>query len=141
VSNAAVIAGLLDDLAACLTDAQMRAWLIASADFRAMMPEMVLERVEAERRRQEAFVAEAEDQARRKERARAVKGQQGGHRPSLLIAAARVMARFNMPETAFGRLAANDPRLIRDLRGGRIPGPRLQARVMAWIERQEAPHA
>jgi hypothetical protein len=96
-------------------------------------------RVEAERRRQEALVADAEDKTAR--RARAQAAQQGGHRPALLIAATRLILRVGMAEAAFGRQAANDPRLIRDLRAGRQPGPALQARVMAWIEQQEAAHA
>ncbi|WP_034161390.1 hypothetical protein [Sphingomonas sp. ERG5] len=39
----------------------------------------------------------------------------------------------NMPETRFGRLALNDPRLVRDLRNGREPGVRTAARIEAFI--------
>lgn len=34
-----------------------------------------------------------------------------------------------MPWTKFGRLAAQDPRLVNDLRNGRTPRPRMEARV------------
>ncbi|QNQ07571.1 hypothetical protein [Sphingomonas alpina] len=40
----------------------------------------------------------------------------------------------NMPETRFGRLALNDPRLVRDLRNGREPGARTAARIEAFIQ-------
>ena len=40
----------------------------------------------------------------------------------------------NMPETRFGRLAMNDPRLVRDLRNGREPGTRTAARIEAFIQ-------
>ncbi|MEO7681915.1 MAG: hypothetical protein ABIS14_14705 [Sphingomonas sp.] len=43
-----------------------------------------------------------------------------------------------MPPTKFGRLAVNDPRLVRDLRAGREPGPRMVARVEAFIGKQAA---
>ena len=38
-----------------------------------------------------------------------------------------------MPETRFGRLAINDPRLVRDLRNGRAIGRRVAARIIAFI--------
>jgi len=34
-----------------------------------------------------------------------------------------------MPRTRFGRLAAQDPRLVDDLRNGREPRPKTKARV------------
>ncbi|WP_294275226.1 hypothetical protein [uncultured Sphingomonas sp.] len=43
-----------------------------------------------------------------------------------------------MPETKFGRLAVNDPRLVSDLRKGREPGPEMIARVTAFIEGRRA---
>lgn len=39
----------------------------------------------------------------------------------------------NMPETRFGRLALNDPRLVRDLRNGREPGARVTARIESFL--------
>jgi hypothetical protein len=38
-----------------------------------------------------------------------------------------------LPPTRFGREAAHDPRLVFDLRNGRSPGPRLAARVRAYM--------
>lgn len=38
-----------------------------------------------------------------------------------------------MAETRFGRLAVRDPRLVRDLRNGREPGPRMVARIEAFL--------
>ena len=38
-----------------------------------------------------------------------------------------------MPPTRFGRLAANDPRLVGDLKNGREPGVRLIARIEAFL--------
>lgn len=40
-----------------------------------------------------------------------------------------------MAETKFGRLALNDPRLVRDLRNGRQPGAATVARIEAFIAR------
>jgi hypothetical protein len=40
------------------------------------------------------------------------------------------------PPTRFGREAAGDPRLYGDLRRGRTVGPRLAARVIAYIEQR-----
>ena len=39
----------------------------------------------------------------------------------------------DMAETRFGRLAVRDPRLVRDLRAGREPGPRMIARVEDFL--------
>lgn len=38
----------------------------------------------------------------------------------------------------FGRLAANDPRFVRDLERGRSPTGRKAAQIMAFMERHEA---
>ena len=43
-----------------------------------------------------------------------------------------------MPETKFGRLAVNDPRLVGDLRRGREPGPDMIRRVHAFITGERA---
>lgn len=43
------------------------------------------------------------------------------------------LARTRMAETRFGRLAAGDPRLVADLRQGRIPGPALTKRLHAFL--------
>lgn len=44
----------------------------------------------------------------------------------------------DMPPTRFGRLAINDPRLVRDLRNGREPGRRVTARIEAFLAAQGA---
>lgn len=48
----------------------------------------------------------------------------------------KFLRRTNMPPTRFGRLAAGDPRLVRDLRNGREPRARLTARIEAFIDAQ-----
>ena len=45
----------------------------------------------------------------------------------------RFLRRSQMPPTKFGRLAVNDPRLVGDIRNGREPGPRMIARIEAFI--------
>ena len=45
----------------------------------------------------------------------------------------RFLRATNMPQTKFGRLAVNDPRLVGDLRNGREPGSRMVARIEAFI--------
>ena len=39
----------------------------------------------------------------------------------------------DMPATKFGRLAAHDPRFVLDLRMGRIPRPKTEARTLGWM--------
>lgn len=56
---------------------------------------------------------------------------------ALLIKIDRYLRRTAMPVTKFGRLAANDPRLVTDLRRGREPGAKLIARVEAFIDRTQ----
>ncbi|MCH7860475.1 hypothetical protein ACQKOH_09760 [Sphingomonas sp. NPDC092331] len=45
----------------------------------------------------------------------------------------------DMPPTKFGRLAVRDPRFVLDLRRGREPGPRIVARVEAFLAAQQPP--
>jgi hypothetical protein len=40
--------------------------------------------------------------------------------------------------STFGRLVARDPRLVHDLRRGREPGPRMRARIEAYIAAADA---
>lgn len=42
------------------------------------------------------------------------------------------------PPSRFGRNALNDPRLVRDLRHGRMPGADTERRLRAYIARVEA---
>ena len=52
------------------------------------------------------------------------------------------MRQTKMPQTKFGRLAVHDPRLIGDLRKGRVVGPKLKQRVEHFMnEYQESRHA
>lgn len=48
----------------------------------------------------------------------------------------RFLRRSGMPATKFGRLAVNDPRLVRDLRNGREPRARTVARIEAFLADQ-----
>lgn len=56
--------------------------------------------------------------------------------PNLLATIQRHLRATGMPPTRFGREAARDPRLVGDLRRGRTAGPKLAARVIAYIEAQ-----
>ena len=47
----------------------------------------------------------------------------------------RYLRRTGMRETTFGRAAVNDPRLVGDLRRGRVPGSSVRARVVAAMKR------
>ena len=40
--------------------------------------------------------------------------------------------------TTFGRQAAHDPRLVFDLRNGRMVGAKLRARVQSWMQEYAA---
>lgn len=51
----------------------------------------------------------------------------------LLSKVQNYLRRSGMPETKFGRLAVNDPRLVGDLRRGRTPGAKLTAQVERFI--------
>lgn len=50
----------------------------------------------------------------------------------------KFLRRTDMPASKFGRLAAGDPCLVRDLRNGREMRPRLESRVKAFIAAQQA---
>ncbi|MGL4314285.1 MAG: hypothetical protein ACRCSO_09880 [Sphingomonas sp.] len=56
---------------------------------------------------------------------------------SLMVKIDGFLRRTHMPATRFGRLAVRDPRLVGDLRRGREPGPRMVARVEAFIAAHE----
>lgn len=51
----------------------------------------------------------------------------------LLFKIQNYLRRTGMPETKFGRLSVNDPRLVGDLRRGRSPGTKMTARVERFI--------
>ncbi|MGB3166129.1 MAG: hypothetical protein WBA68_05055 [Alteraurantiacibacter sp.] len=47
-----------------------------------------------------------------------------------------------MPPTKFGRLAARDPRLVLDMRNGRMPRPQMEERVEHFMNTyRETTHA
>jgi len=48
------------------------------------------------------------------------------------------LRRHRMPPTKFGRLAAHDPRFVLDLRLGRIPRERTEARIRAFMSGYDA---
>lgn len=52
------------------------------------------------------------------------------------------MRHTKMPQTKFGRLAAHDPRLVDDLRKGRVPRPETEKRLEHFMNTyRENPHA
>ncbi|AWW75250.1 hypothetical protein CD351_12505 [Erythrobacter sp. KY5] len=51
----------------------------------------------------------------------------------LLRKVEKFLRAHDMPATKFGRLAAGDPRFVLDLRMGRIPRPRTEARTLGWM--------
>ncbi|SLJ89390.1 hypothetical protein [Novosphingobium mathurense] len=54
----------------------------------------------------------------------------------------RFLRQTDMPCTKFGRLAAQDPRFVADLRNGRIPRAATAARVEEFMQNyQETNHA
>ena len=55
-----------------------------------------------------------------------------------LVKIDQYLRRTKMPPTKFGRLAVNDPRLVGDLKRGRNPGPKMMARIDAFIGRDGA---
>lgn len=52
---------------------------------------------------------------------------------SLLVEIDRYLRRTGVRPTTFGRRAVNDPRLVGDMRGGRMPGAAVRARVEAIL--------
>ena len=45
----------------------------------------------------------------------------------------RFLRETGMPWTKFGRIVAHDPRLVGDMRNGRIPRPALAGRIADFI--------
>ena len=52
---------------------------------------------------------------------------------SLLLEIDRYCRATGMPVTKFGRLAVHDPRLVHDLRRGRVAGPAMVGKVRGFI--------
>ena len=53
--------------------------------------------------------------------------------PMLIRSIEPFLRRHRMAPTIFGRLAAQDPRLVFDLRDGREPGGAMEARCQAFM--------
>lgn len=51
----------------------------------------------------------------------------------------KFLRRTKMPATKFGRLAVGDPGLVRDLRNGREPRPKMVARLEAFLAAVDRP--
>jgi hypothetical protein len=49
----------------------------------------------------------------------------------------RYLRRSGTPATRFGREAVRDPRIVRDMRNGREPGPRMIARLSDYLDTAE----
>ena len=56
----------------------------------------------------------------------------------LLRKVEKFLRTHHMAATKFGRLAAHDPRFVLDLRLGRIPRERTEARTLRWMAEFEA---
>ena len=56
----------------------------------------------------------------------------------LLRKVEKFLRQHHMAATKFGRLAAHDPRFVLDLRLGRIPRERTEARTLRWMAEFEA---
>ena len=50
----------------------------------------------------------------------------------------KFLRQHHMPATKFGRLATQDPRLVHDLRLGRVPRDRTEERIRGFIAGFEA---
>ena len=48
------------------------------------------------------------------------------------------LQRTHMSPTAFGKMVASDPRLVPDLRRGRMPGALMQARIDAALRGEKS---
>lgn len=57
---------------------------------------------------------------------------------SILWKVERFLTKSAMPPTKFGRLAANDPRLVGDLRRGREVRSQMAARIENFLQDQGA---
>ena len=57
----------------------------------------------------------------------------------LLTSIDQYLRRTGMTPTRFGRLAVNDPRLVRDLKAGREPGLKVRTRVEAMLREDRPP--
>jgi hypothetical protein len=60
----------------------------------------------------------------------------------LLRRVERFLRAMDMPWSKFGRLAVGDPRIVRDMRNGRVPRPAMERRIDHFMKSyQEGKHA
>ena len=52
----------------------------------------------------------------------------------ILPAVERYLRATGMPWSKFGRLVAGDPRLVADMRNGRMPKPDMATRILQFME-------
>lgn len=57
---------------------------------------------------------------------------------SLLYQIEACLRATRLPVSRFGRESVRDPRIVQDLRRGRQPGPRMEARLRAYISEKMA---
>ena len=130
---------IIDQLQACQTPSQYRAWLNATQAERSRATQSQIERIEAERLKRESYFADLESRTRVREivervkatpRPRSTSGQRDG---KLLAEVLAAIDRHGLAETRFGREAINDPRCVEDLRNGRQFKGRLSDRIRVFI--------
>ncbi len=140
-SPSALLADMLDTLQDCVTEPQLRAWHSATTEFRASLPEMLLERIERQRRTQQQVITEERRRqliAGRIAQARSLRTLAQDHRPALLAEISGAMNRHRMAETTFGKLALRDGAFVGDLRRGRGLRPATAIKVRAFIAMLDA---
>jgi len=142
---AGLLADMLDTLETCVTEPQLRAWVSTTADFRAILPEMLLQRIErarsareaeVEKQRRRARIADQMAQARvatRHRRADRLVDLLGDNLPAILPEIRRVQRVHGMTDTTFGRRAVGDGNLISDIRDGRLLGIAIELRLRTFI--------
>ena len=59
----------------------------------------------------------------------------------MLMEITKFLRETKMAEATFGRLVANDPRLVTDIRNGRVPRERLAARIRAFMAAHSEEHS
>ena len=146
------VAELIDTLQACWTESAFRAWLAETLAIRTNLPEPQLRRVEHERAKREALLAEQRRQAIVAARVAAIaegrnhspaQFSSGGAGSELALEVKRALQRHNIPASRFGREVANDPGFVADLERGREPRAKVKARVRAYnaaLDMREAAH-
>lgn len=67
------------------------------------------------------------------------RAQDGSYLSPILLEIERRLKATGMSASRFGRLAANDPRLVDDLRKGRDPSSRVVARLRAFLAEESSP--